>query len=546
MADALSRVSTRRTPQTEKADDRQVKNNAGGYVFKVGDLTRLNRFLTIGTEGGTYYSSEAKLTADNAAVVIRMAKADDPRLLEEIEKISVAGRAPRNNPALFALAVASSLGSESYRSKALAMLPRIARTGSHLLAFVGYAENFRGWGRGFTKAVGRWYTEKSSDDVAYQVLKYKQRGGWSQRDVLRLSHKGRLTLPLGHRAVMDLTMKGQTPDGTRSDDVPRLMRDAAKAHTITSDREMVALIERSRLSWEMLPSEALNSAAVWGALLLNGRMPIGAIIRQLPTLTRRGVLTQFSPGTDYVIKQLSSPEVLKKGRVHPVNLLVALKTYASGRSLRGDSSWTPVSRIIDALDKAFYLSYGTVEPAGKKTLIALDVSGSMGSAAGGLPISCREVSAAVALVTMNTEPEYGIVGFTGGSRWGYGGGGTALTQLDLSPRMRLDDAVRKISGLPFGSTDCALPMMWAKQNKIEGIETFEILTDNETWAGSMHPVQALKEYRQWSGVSSRLQVVALTPTEFSIADPLDPGTIDVSGFDSNVPQLLADHSRGDL
>ncbi len=181
----------------------------------------------------------------------------------------------------------------------------------------------------------------------------------------------------------------------------------------------------------------------------------------------------------------------------------------------------------------------------------------MGSPVGGLPLTCREASVALALVTAATEPRTLITGFTAGSnsrgsriagsyptRWGVGYD-TAITPLSISPRQRLDDAVRTVAGLPFGGTDCALPMIWAQQTG-QQIDTFLIVTDNETWAGSVHPHQALEQYRQATGINARLAVAAMTSTEFSIADPDDPGSLDVSGFDSAVPTLLADFSRGDV
>lgn len=98
-----------------------------------------------------------------------------------------------------------------------------------------------------------------------------------------------------------------------------------------------------------------------------------------------------------------------------------------------------------------------------------------------------------------------------------------------------------MSGLPFGGTDCALPMVWARKHKVE-VDTFAVYTDNETWAGDMHPHQALREYRDWSGIDARLVVIGMTATDFTIADPTDPGMLDVAGFDSAVPMLLNNFS----
>lgn len=542
MPDALSAISTRRTPQRSRVPGRtdQVANSAGGYVFKTSDATRLHRFLTLGTEGGTYYTSAPALTKANAAFVIAAAQADATTLTEQIVAVSQAGRAPRNNPALFALAIAASFGDDKGRRAALDALPLVARTGTHLFQFIAYVQQFRGWGKGLHRALTNWYSAPVGR-VEYQTLKYRSREDWSHRDVLR---KIKMTPPSKTHSELFAYLTGKDADLA---ELP-LVRAFQAAQKATTEVEWIRLIQANKsLSWEMLPDQALTNANVWRALIDQG-MPMTALIRQLPRLTRLGVLAPMAAHTNTVAAQLQNGEALRKSRVHPVNLLVALKTYQQGRSDRSQHTWTPIAGIIDALDAAFYAAYETIEPAGKRTLLALDVSGSMTSPAGGLPISCREVSAALALVSAATEPAHMIVGFTSsghgmGGRWG--GGHTALTELTISPRQRLDDAVRAIDNLPMGGTDCALPMIYAKQNNLS-IDTFVIYTDNETWAGTIQPFQALREYRQHSGINARLVVAALTPTEFTMADPNDAGMLDVSGFDSAVPNLISDFSRGDI
>jgi 60 kDa SS-A/Ro ribonucleoprotein len=555
--DPLRQVSTRTTPQSEQADSRQVPNSADGYGFKVTGDARLHRFLTLGTEGGTYYASERQITKENAGVVLDWARNDARTLVEKLMDVSVAGRAPRNNAALFALAAAAGLGDEAGRRAALDALPYVARTGTHLYTWTGYAQQFRGWGRGLRRAVSDWYLAKDADKLSYQMVKYRQRDNWKHRDLLRLAHPvfngtGKSASP-GHRALFDFACG--RPAG---DDLPQLAVAYLEALAIdrgtasTKDKTVayVRLIAANpSMPWEALPDSALSQPDVWGELIVQG-LPQTALMRQLPRLTSLGVLTQMSMATRVVATRLADPELLKHGRVHPIAVLLAQKTYASGHSVRGDSTWQPVPRITDALDAAFYAAYGAVEPAGKRTMVALDVSGSMGSPAGGLPLSCREASVALALVTAATEPDVLITGFTAGrgrgyaTRWG-AGYDTAISPLNISPRQRLDDAVRTVSGMPFGGTDCALPMIWAQQNNA-AVDTFLVVTDNETWTGTIHPHQALEQYRQSSGIGARLAVAAMTPTEFTIADPDDPGSMDVSGFDSAVPTLLADFSRGDV
>lgn len=533
MPDALRRhVTPGATPQTEQARPDQVENNAAGYTFQVGERTGLNRFLTLGTEGGTYYVNEKKLTRDNARLVTRLAEKNVPWLVSDSTTISEAGRAPRNQPALFANAAAAGLGNVAHRQRALDEMPRVARTGYHLLVWAEYIEMFRGWGPQLTKGVGKWYTSKTPADLAYQLMKYKQREGWSQRDLMRLSHFGRQQLGAEQKAVFEYVMKGTF----NAELLPPLIDIAEQAHDTRAVKDWTRLIASNHsLSHEMLPSEALAEADVWKALIDNGNLPLGALLRNLSRLTRLGVLRQMDMWTTNMLQtRLLNAEAVKKARIHPVAVLLALKTYALGHSIKGTSTWTPVQQVVDALDAMFYMAFGNLEPAGKRTVIATDVSGSMSWDMAGFPFTAAEVVGAMAMVTARMEPQYAMIGFA-----------DQIRPLPVSPRMRLDDVLRSMRANTFGRTDCSLPMIWAQQQGL-AVDTFQVYTDNETYYGQMHPHEALNRYRKFSGIDARLQVIAVAPTEFSIADPHDPGQLDVSGFDAAVPQLLANHSRGDI
>ena len=177
------------TPQSEAipgAD--QVPNSAGGYAFEASAWDRLDRFLVLGSEGGTYYIRERELTIDNAGVVAELLDEDGERVVARAVEMSVSGRAPKNDPALFVLAMAAGLGGESTRAAALAALPKVARTATHLFHWLQFVQGFRGWGRSVRRAVADWYTQKDAGQVAYQVLKYPSRDGWAHRDALRLAH----------------------------------------------------------------------------------------------------------------------------------------------------------------------------------------------------------------------------------------------------------------------------------------------------------------------------------------------------------------------
>jgi 60 kDa SS-A/Ro ribonucleoprotein len=154
-------------------------------------------------------------------------------------------------------------------------------------------------------------------------------------------------------------------------------------------------------------------------------------------------------------------------------------------------------------------------------------------------VSPRVASAALALVTAARERNHMVIAFTRGGGLDADAG---ITPLTISPRQRLDDVVRQVSSLPMGGTDCALPMLWAERNRID-VDTFCIYTDHETWAGHVHPAQALRAYRNARGIPAKLVVVGMTSTGFTIADPNDAGMLDVVGFDPSTPPVIADFAR---
>src|SRR5262245_19396340 len=514
---------------------------------------RLRRFLILGSEGGSFYASEWNLTRKNAQTVERCVAADGPRAVAEIARVSEEGRAPKNDVAVFALALAAGLGDEPTRRAALDALPRVCRTGTHLFQFATFVEGFRGWGRSLRRGVGRWYAAQAVESLAYQAVKYRRRDGVTHRDLLRLAHPaaqvsaGNPTLEVSseHARLFEWIVRGGSTDG-----LPTVVDGFVRAQEAGTPAESAALVREYHLPREAVRTEHLTSPEVWDALLED--LPMTAAIRNLATMTRVGGLSPGSDGTKKVVAQLGDEERIRRARVHPIAVLAALRTYAAGRGLRGRNEWIPVREVVDALDSAFYAAFGNVEPAGKRLLLALDVSGSMemGQVAGVPGLSPRDASAALALVTAATEPSYEIVGFFAGrggwksrTRRGYGDEG--LTPLAISPRQRLDDAVKTVSSLPFGGTDCALPMLYALARKRE-VDTFVIYTGSETWAGDVHPVQALRDYRQASGIDARLVVVGMVSNGFSIADPADPGMLDVVGLDTATPQLISDFARGSI
>lgn len=536
------------TPQGVRTPGRsdEVQNNAGGFVFKVSDRDRLERFLILGTDGGTYYVGEQKLTAKNAEFIKKMIRENESLVLDTIVAVSTEGRAYRNSPALFALALVMSEGQN--KAAAREAVAKVARTSTHLFEFAQYIDDLGGWGRAKRKAVANWYEDKTADALAYQAVKYRQRDGWTHRDLLRLSHPTGVDQGVGNFILGKEGMQGENG-------FPEIIAGFTQMQKAGSVKEVLRVLEAHKnLPWETVPTQFLKEAEVWKAIFRNGQLNGQALVRNITRLARIDAFKDMQFAAEYAAR-LTDEEMIRKTRLHPINFLNAAVVYEEGQADRSGGyysygrkkDWTSESVITDAINDGFHTAFKTVEPAGKRTMLAIDVSGSMGSPALGLDLSCAQVSGAMAMTIARTEPAHIIRGFTSGSRGGYGWGrGQAeLTDLGISARTPLAQAMRKVQQSNFGATDCAQPMLWALENKVE-VDTFVVITDNETWAGNIKPTQALKRYRDNTGIPARLAVLGVASTDFTIADPTDRGQMDFVGFDSNAPRVLADFSAGRL
>ena len=324
--------------------------------------------------------------------------------------------------------------------------------------FVDYIGTMRGWGRGLRKAIGNWYTQRPLKDAVYQTVKYRQRYNWTHRDLLRKSH------PMGDGPWSDLfawITHGTMP--SEDDENLSLIHAYEEAKTATTPR-LSTLIRNYRLSWEMVPSEMLDKPEVWRALAQD--MPMTALLRNLATLTRVGVIAPMDSAE--VCESLK--KIGTMSRIHPIAVLTALLVYRAGKGVRGKNTWIPVPQVVDALDAAFDRSFSQTPQTNKRLYLGIDVSGSMAvDEVAGVPgLSPRMAAAAMAMAIARREPNYYMAGFAGSpgqdSMFAYVNRQIpVMSPLDITASDSISMAMQKARDLPFGRTDCALPMLDAME-----------------------------------------------------------------------------------
>lgn len=528
-SDTLStRPAKTTTAQTKPLPGREtemVKNSAGGFTFQLDMWGYLDRFLILGSDRPSYYASAQKLTKDAAGNVLKCIAADGVKTVERITELSQAGRAPKNDPAIFALALCAINGSPETVEAAYAALPKVARIGTHLFQFVSTLDELGKWNAAAKRGVAAWYTARKQERLALQLIKYQSRNGWSHRDVLRLAH----VKPLDEVQSNTFRYVVKGADAIeQGSPMPQLIIDfETMKRDATASTALKIIGSNSDITWEMIPTELQRDVKVMSALIPS--MGLTAIIRKLGQLTNLGIIGALTPDTKVIADKLADREAIKAQRIHPITILNALNTYRKGHGDKGTLTWSPSQRIIDALEGAFYMSFDFVESTGQPHLIGIDCSGSMwGSACVGAPnISSAEAAAVMALALMKRESNYWIGGFN-----------SVMSELKISPNMRLDAVLSVMRKFRWGTTDCSLPMLHAIEHKMTNVSKFVVYTDNETYAGRMQPVEALARYRAQYVRDAKLIVCGTSVTNFTIADPKDPGMLDIVGFDSAAPALI--------
>lgn len=528
-------VSLKKTPQTSPVlNMNMVENNAGGYVFEADPMAILDRFLILGTEGGTYYADERTLTIKTATKIIDLIATNGVEVVNRIVEISDQGRAPKNSSALFALALCTSPSFADIRTRQLAFdaLPKVARISTHLFQFITFMQSVRGWGKLAKKSVQKWYQAKDPLKLEYQMVKYRQREGWTHNDVLRLAKPKPVSIE--HNMLYEFAKTGDIKDPHTF----RLIEGLNKIKLASTAKEAASLVYDYDLPMEAVPTQFKKEPIIWDALLPN--LPITATIRNLRNMAKCGFLSQNSNASKVISRRIADKETIKKGRVHPIQFLNALINYPKGvdrTRLNGgistidNSGWEIVDSVVDALNAGFTLGFENIVPTGLRTLQALDVSGSMGwdFCVGSQGLTPREASAALCLITVNTEPNCMIGTFTG-----------KFSKFDgIKKNMSINAAIKAVSSLEFGSTNLSSPIEWSIKNSVP-IDVFNCYTDNETYCGTIHPFQVLKKHRNKFGIPTKFISVGMASNDFTVANPSDPNMMDVVGFDTATPKILSE------
>lgn len=519
-------LGTQNAPITTQVKETQVKNSAGGYVFAAGRDALLRRFLIIGTEASSAYASSYDLTKENVTNLLKCIQEDGPGTVRAIVEVRKSGAAYRPDACILALLYAMKKGDLDTRRLATLHFSDVVVTGSDILMALDllYALEF-GMGRMTRRAFSSWYTSKTPDNLAYQVMKYQNRHNQSHKSVWAACH-GK---PTAEIEPIVTRFKSGFNDVLEADDkkfVPQLIKDVVNLRRSVNDIDAVTfLIDSNRsITWEMVPNEISNNHSIQKALLKN--MPLNAMVRNLGKYTASGLLDAHPEVIKTIVDRLSDADYVKRSKIHPFRLYVAAKQYGMGKGDKGSLVWMPNHRIIDALEKAFESAMThNIEVDDTKTfVIGVDISGSMTALTPVANISAREAAIVMSFILARQFPNSHVVPFHERTF-------EPVRALGRS----LSDYVQTFRRDPQG-TNCGALFEYASKMRTapDGVIC---LTDSETWKGH-HPFRLMKEMRKSSGKPIKSVLVPLVANRLSINDPDDGFAYEIVGFDSGMMSML--------
>jgi len=448
-------------------------------------------------------------------------------LVETIRQVSTSGRAAKQESTLLALATAIVFApTPATKTEALNAVNDCVRILTHMYMLIAYIKIFSmaghptlaaptasattattvaggrtppvvgsGLGRGIRRVFGEYFYSRSGVEIANLMTKYQNREGWTIKDVLTLIHidpkkmkddGGRLAIDHIFKTKEEfasiLAAAPPTAEPTKTllsaikeihTIAERSLQPSASASQYAEEIDRIAhLINTVGLCREQLPSQLFKQRKVWEALLTNkgangkGKgMPLTALIRNLGKLSTAeiGIITPSAPLTKHICDRITDAHDIKRSKIHPYNILVAMLTYKKGAGDKGSLVWAPNPQILTALDKAFKLAFQNITPTGKRIKIALDVSGSMSSAfcTGSPIVNCATGSVAMMMMTLWVErrgvaPPNGAssapLAASGASTPPARGNTTSVKESSVAPPLGGGSPLWKTTQLPDGRT----------------------------------------------------------------------------------------------
>jgi 60 kDa SS-A/Ro ribonucleoprotein len=260
--------------------------------------------------------------------------------------------------------------------------------------------------------------------------------------------------------------------------------------------------------------QTLARNASWQTLRMN-----------LNTFARHGVFADPALVGE-LAERLRDPALIARARVFPYQLLMAFTAIGAD---------VPTA-FAEALQDAMEIATRQVPVLAGHVVVAVDVSGSMGSPVTGhrkgatTAVRCVDVATLVAACVQRTNPGTRVLPFD-----------TAVRDVRLNPRDGVMTQARLLASFCGGGTAVSAPLARLNAEKAP-VDLLVMVSDNESWRDTRSG-GATATMREWAAIKARcprarMVCIDLQPTATSQAVERDD-VLHVGGFSDAVFELIA-------
>lgn len=329
-------------------DTTRIHNHEGFPAFQRSLEERYLQMLMTNTFGNTFYQTKDELVIEASKLHFEMLSKDPEFMAKSLVYARNKGYM-RSNP-IYGLSVLSPCHPPFFEK----IFDKIILTPNDLRDFMVFIKSFgRGQGgRRIKRIAGNWLGSKLNE---YWLIKYGSDGkkGFSLKDLLITLHPKNLEHLFARYLIDDeftAIMHG----------FPKLtsFNNLKKAET---EEEVINCIKQGQLPHEVISSSLKIPLTknIWREIAF--QMPIFALLKNLATLERHDLLPELN---EYVRSKLNNSEILAKSKILPFRFLDAFNA-------------TRTSSTQDLLRLGLDMSFDNLEDIEGKTVILLDISGSM-------------------------------------------------------------------------------------------------------------------------------------------------------------------------
>lgn len=251
----------------------------------------------------------------------------------------------------------------------------------------------------------------------------------------------------------------------------------------------------------------------------------------LNTFLRHGVLEKQDM-VELIANRLRDPQLIKKARVFPYQLLAAYQNVQSG---------VPHD-VREALQDAMEVSIENVPTIEGKVFVCTDVSGSMHSPVTGYrkgatsTVRCIDVAALVAASIKRKNSDAEIIPFES----------KAIANFQLNSRDSVMTNAQKLASLPAGGTNCSAPLALLNRRKMNG-DMVVYVSDNESWIDSRQygrmggsATETMKEWSTFKHRNPKAKMICIDIQPNTTTQAKErPDIVNVGGFSDRVFDLIA-------